>query len=41
MGGEGERLSRAGNYVLGLMGEAERQRAERDLEVDAISAAAC
>lgn len=35
MGGEGERLSRAGNYVLGLMGEAERQRAERDLEVDA------
>jgi anti-sigma-K factor RskA len=28
-------MSRAGNYVLGLMGEADRERAERDLEVDA------
>ena len=28
-------MSRAGSYVLGLMGEAERERAERDLEVDA------
>lgn len=26
---------RAGDYILGLMNEAERQRAERDLEVDA------
>lgn len=31
---EGERLSRAGNYVLGLMTAAERERAERDLEID-------
>ena len=28
-------MSRAGSYVLGLMNEAERERAERDLEVDA------
>lgn len=34
MAGEGERLSRAGNYVLGLMSEADRLRAERDLEID-------
>lgn len=31
---EGERFSRAGSYVLGLMDEAARERAERDLEVD-------
>src|SRR3954470_2700568 len=31
---DGERFSRAGSYVLGLMGEADRERAERDLEVD-------
>lgn len=30
-----ERLERAGDYVLGLMDEAERERAERDLIVDA------
>jgi hypothetical protein len=34
MHGESDRLSRAGNYVLGLMGEADRERAEHDLEVD-------
>lgn len=34
MQGETERLSRAGNYVLGLMGKADRERAERDLEID-------
>jgi len=34
MNGEGERLSRAGNYVLGLMSETDRRRAERDLEFD-------
>lgn len=36
MNSEGERLSRAGNYVLGLMSEADRQRAERDLEIDPV-----
>lgn len=35
MNSETDRLSRAGNYVLGLMSEADRERAERDLEVDA------
>lgn len=35
MTNEADRLSRAGNYVLGLMNEAERERAERDLERDA------
>lgn len=30
-----ERMSRAGDYVLGLMNDHERQRAERDMEVDA------
>ena len=34
MHGESDRLSRAGSYVLGLMGEADRERAEHDLEVD-------
>ncbi len=28
------RMSRAGDYVLGLMDEAERERAEHDLEID-------
>ena len=28
-------MSRAGSYVLGLMDEADRERAERDLEIDA------
>jgi hypothetical protein len=32
---ETDRLARAGNYVFGLMDEAERERAERDLERDA------
>lgn len=27
-------MARAGNYVLGLMEESDRQRAERDLEID-------
>ena len=35
MGAESERLSRAGRYVLGMMSEMERERAERDLEFDA------
>lgn len=30
-----ERMSRAGDYVLGLMDDHERHRAERDMEVDA------
>ncbi|TPK95737.1 hypothetical protein FJ934_10960 [Mesorhizobium sp. B2-4-12] len=34
MAGEGDRRARAGDYVLGLMKDAERQRAERDLEID-------
>ncbi|TPM52635.1 hypothetical protein FJ951_04295 [Mesorhizobium sp. B2-2-3] len=29
-----DRIARAGDYVLGLMNDAQRQRAERDLEVD-------
>ena len=32
---ETDRLARAGNYVFGRMDEAERERAERDLERDA------
>lgn len=31
---EPDRIARAGNYVLGLMDDAERDRAERDLEID-------
>ena len=34
MTGEADRMSRAGSYVLGLMDEADRERAERDLEID-------
>lgn len=34
MGEMGDRMDRAGRYVLGLMDEAERERAERDLEID-------
>jgi len=34
MSNEADRMSRAGNYVLGLMNEAERERAERDLQFD-------
>ena len=34
MPGDRHRMSRAGDYVLGLMEEAERKRAERDLEID-------
>lgn len=29
-----DRIARAGDYVLGLMTDAERERAERDLEID-------
>lgn len=29
-----DRIARAGDYVLGLMNDAERERAERDLEID-------
>jgi len=29
-----DRIARAGDYVLGLMDDAERERAERDLEID-------
>jgi len=34
MSNEAERLARAGNYVLGMMGPAERERAEHDLVTD-------
>jgi len=34
MANERDRMARAGDYVLGLMDDRERQRAERDLEVD-------
>src|SRR5262245_49576329 len=33
---ESDRVSRAGSFVLGLMSEPDRRRAERDLEVDPI-----
>jgi hypothetical protein len=33
---ESDRVSRAGSFVLGLMNDTERQRAERDLEVDPV-----
>lgn len=35
MANDAERLARAGNYVLGMMDAAERERAEHDLVVDA------
>jgi anti-sigma-K factor RskA len=35
MPGHDSRVARAGDYILGLMSDAERERAERDLEVDA------
>jgi hypothetical protein len=31
---EADRMKRAGDYVLGLMADGERERAERDLEID-------
>jgi hypothetical protein len=31
---DGDRIDRAGRYVLGLMDDDERERAERDLEID-------
>ena len=34
MATESDRIARAGDYVLGLMNDAERERAERDLEID-------
>ncbi len=34
MGETGDRIDRAGRYVLGLMDDDERERAERDLEID-------
>ena len=34
MASESDRIARAGDYVLGLMNGAERERAERDLEID-------
>jgi hypothetical protein len=34
MASESDRITRAGDYVLGLMNDRERQRAERDLEID-------
>jgi anti-sigma-K factor RskA len=33
--GESEQRRRAGDYILGRMSETERERAERDLEIDA------
>lgn len=34
MASDSDRMARAGDYVLGLMDDRERQRAERDLELD-------
>ena len=34
MTGESDRIARASDYVLGLMNERDRERAERDLEID-------
>lgn len=34
MSSDADRLARAGNYVLGMMNDAERERAEHDLVVD-------
>ena len=34
MASESDRIARAGDYVLGLMNDRDRQRAERDLEID-------
>lgn len=34
MASENDRIARAGDYILGLMSDRERERAERDLEVD-------
>jgi anti-sigma-K factor RskA len=34
MSSESDRVARAGDYVLGLMNDKERERAERDLEID-------
>ena len=34
MASESDRVARAGDYVLGLMNDTERERAERDLEID-------
>ncbi|MER9726403.1 MULTISPECIES: hypothetical protein [unclassified Mesorhizobium] len=34
MAGESDRVTRAGDYVLGLMNDRDRERAERDLEID-------
>jgi hypothetical protein len=36
MTGERDRIKRAGSYVLGLMDDEERERAERDLEIDPV-----
>ncbi|WP_214476810.1 hypothetical protein [Mesorhizobium sp. dw_380] len=34
MASESDRIARAGDYVLGLMNDKDRERAERDLEID-------
>ena len=34
MASDSDRMARAGDYVLGLMDDRERQRAQRDLELD-------
>ncbi|ESX23727.1 hypothetical protein [Mesorhizobium sp. LSJC264A00] len=34
MASESDRIARAGDYVLGLMNDRDRERAERDLEID-------
>ncbi|MER9295596.1 hypothetical protein NKI38_03695 [Mesorhizobium sp. M0621] len=34
MASESDRIARAGDYVLGLMNDADRERAERDLAID-------
>lgn len=34
MASESDRIARAGDYVLGLMNDRDRERAERDLQID-------
>src|SRR5690242_12346885 len=34
MASESDRVARAGDYVLGLMNDRDRERAERDLQID-------
>lgn len=38
MASESDRIARAGDYMFGLMNDRERERAERDLQIDPSSA---